>query len=183
MEIDQRLGLKNDTLYDKIVLYTGGLIFALTIIMATLQVAIRVLNIPLDWYWTEPVGRFALVIGTYFGAAIASRNNENIKLEFLLERVGNRYPRFKYAMDILVLLVVIGTLAVVVYFLILGGLDNWGTQIVGLSSVTLGMMYLLIALSLGLMLIHELIKLWNFVGEDIKETSFWQIIQEVNTDE
>ncbi|ELY96343.1 TRAP transporter small permease subunit [Natrialba taiwanensis] len=182
MEIDQRLGLKQDTLYDTLVLYAGGLIFATTILMATLQVAIRLLNLPLDWYWTEPVGRFALIVGTYFGAAIASRNNENIKLEFLLDRVGKRYPRVKYAADVFVLLVVVSTLAVVVYHLVLGGISNLDTQIVGLSWATLGMMFLLIAGGLGLMLVNESIKLWHLVSDEVRGTTIWKRLREVRSE-
>lgn len=179
MEIDQRLGLKKDTTYDRLVLYAGGLIFAITIVMATLQVAIRLLNLPLNWYWTEPVGRFALIVGTYLGAAVASRNDENIKLEFLLERVGRRYPRFKYGVDVFVLLAVTVTLAVITYHLLLGAIDNWGTQIVGLSWATLGMMYLSIGLGVALMLLHETIKLWTLLANKLEETAVWRTFQEV----
>lgn len=161
LEFDQSLSLRADTAFDRAVIYLATALFALTIVLASIQVLLRQLGLdPYGLaYWTEPAARYVLIVATYFGAAVASRNNEHIKLEFLLDKLEERYPNVRLAFDLAVAVLVV-TFVVVA----LGGtggnaIGSWETQIGGIGVVSSGMLYLGIAAGLAAMLLYETINL------------------------
>lgn len=158
MEIDQSLDLRQDTLFDRAVLHTATGLFTLTIVLTTLQVFIRWLNLPTFGFlhWTEPAARFILIIATYIGAAVALRNNEHISIRFLLERLRNRNPLVGRIVTILGDLIVIGFLGIALRGTAETTYVDWTTSIGGIGFVTSGHLYLGISVGLGLMLLYAL---------------------------
>lgn len=161
MEIDQSLDLKRDNLFDKIVLYAATGLFTLTIVLTTLQVFIRWLNLPTFGFlhWTEPAARFVLIVATYLGAAVAVRNNEHIAIRFLLDRLTNWKPRIGNTVKILGQLVVIAFLLIALWGTILTTIGDWTTSIGGIGFVTSGHLYLGIAVGIALMLVYAVVGL------------------------
>lgn len=170
MEIDQSLDLKRDNAFDAIVLYGTAIIFSLIIILVALQTIVRNFGIPLQVQWTEPLSRILFVIGTYFGAAIASRNNEHIKLEFILDGVKFRYPRVGVVVDVIVRLLIVAFLAIAIIGLLTASLNNWGTVLPGTLSLTLGMLYFGISIGFITMIIYEIIRMIEVIQNPITES-------------
>ncbi|WP_164974758.1 TRAP transporter small permease [Halegenticoccus tardaugens] len=173
MEIDQSLDLKRDTWFDAAILYTATALFGLTIVLAAAQVFIRVFNVPTfgKMYWTEPAARFILIVATYLGAAVATRNNQHIAIRYLLDKVQERYPRVGSALTLFVGVVVLIFVSVALQGSVLSAVSDWNTSIGGISFVTSGRLYLGISVGLALMAIYELLKMKNSVVNLIGETS------------
>ncbi|WP_101297026.1 TRAP transporter small permease [Halegenticoccus soli] len=161
MEIDQSLNLKRDTWFDAAVLYTATALFGLTIVLAATQVVVRVFNIPTfgTMYWTEPAARFVLIVATYLGAAVATRNNQHIAIRYVLDKVRERYPKVGATLKLFVGIVVLVFVAVALQGSVLSAMSDWNTSIGGISFVTSGRLYLGISIGLALMAIYELLKM------------------------
>lgn len=155
MEIDQSLNLKQDTLLDSIVLYVATGLFALTIVLATVQVVVRTFNLPIQAQWTEPAARFVLIVATYFGAATASRNGEHIKMGLLLDKLEERHETVRNAFDFISFVVVVLFLLWTLRGTFTSAFNNWNTTLGGVGFVTSGRLYLGISLGLALMLLYE----------------------------
>lgn len=156
MEIDQSLDLKHEHLFDRIVLYTATGLFTVTIILTTIQVFVRLLNLPTFGFlhWTEPAARFILIVATYMGAAVAVRNNEHISIQFLLERLTGWKPRVGLTVQVVGDLIVIGFLLIALRGTVGTTIGNWATSIGGIGFITAGHIYLGIAIGIALMLIY-----------------------------
>jgi len=159
MEIDQSLDLKRDHLLDRVVLYSATALFTATIVLTTLQVFIRLLNLPTFGFlhWTQPAARFVLIVATYLGAAVAVRNNEQIAIQFLLERLANWKPWLGYLVKVIGKLVTVGFLLVALEGTAITAVDDWATSIGGIGFVTSGHLYLGIGIGLALMLLYTVI--------------------------
>lgn len=166
MEIEQSLGLKRETVLDRVLLAITTAIFLLTIVLVTVQVLVRSLDFPWALTWTEPLSRLALVVGTYFGAAVATRNNEHINMDILLRKLGELHPKVKSVFDVFVFCTVTITITVVVWGLYVGARDAWSSNWADIDSVTFGMVYLAIAIGLTWMLGYELLSLRRLVSGD-----------------
>lgn len=165
MEIDQSLDLKREHLFDRIVLYSATGLFAITIVLTTIQIFVRLLDLPTFGvlHWTEPAARFILIVATYVGAAVAVRNNEHISIQFLLERLTGRSPRIGLTIQVLGELIVISFLVIALQGTTITALANWTTSIGGIGFVTAGHIYLGIAIGIALMLIYALIDIVTLV--------------------
>ncbi|ARS91024.1 TRAP transporter small permease [Natrarchaeobaculum aegyptiacum] len=156
MEIDQSLDLSQETLFDRLILFTTAGMFALMIFLASFQVFARQLSIPISTAWTEPAARFVLIVATFFGAAVATRNREHIRMTFVLDKLSERRPSLRRAFDCLSSVLVV----VFLVFALAGTMpaiaSNWGSSLGGVGFVTSGMLYLGISLGLICMLIYEL---------------------------
>lgn len=159
MEIDQSLDLHRDHLFDRIVLYGATGLFTFTIFLTTIQVFVRLLNLPTYGFlhWTEPAARFVLIVATYLGAAVAIRNSEHIAIRFLLERLRGWNVRIGLTVQLLGKLIVIGFLLVAFRGTVLATIGNWTTSIGGIGIVTAGHLYLGIAIGMGLMALYALL--------------------------
>jgi TRAP-type C4-dicarboxylate transport system permease small subunit len=158
MDIDQSIDVRQESLVDRLVVYTATLLFTLTVVLATAQVIIRFTNvIPGDrFYWTVPLARLTFIVMTYMGAAVAIRNREHISIEMLLDRLERRNPRARRVLDVLVTVVVASFLAVVLYGLVLSTTGNWTSPIGGLTGVTSGYVYFGMGLGIFFMLLYTL---------------------------
>lgn len=161
MEIDQSLDLKQNTLLDRVVMYAAVGLFALTIVLATIQVLVRQFNLPVSAQWTEPLARFILIVATYFGAAVATRNREHIRMTYILDKLEDRYPRVRTRFDLFSSVVVIAFLAFALWGTVPATVANWGSEMGGIRLVTSGMLYLGISTGLALMLLFESIHLYD----------------------
>ncbi|MGQ3413800.1 TRAP transporter small permease [Natrinema versiforme] len=159
MEIDQSLGLRRESLVDRLALAIAVTFFLVTVVLVTVQVVLRLIDLSVTLAWTEPAARLALVIGTYFGAAVASRNNEHISMDIVLRKLEEKYPRVKAVFDLLVRFIVIITLSIVVFGLLQGAQSSWNSNWADIDAVNIGMVYLAIGLGLTWMLGYELFKL------------------------
>lgn len=167
MEIDQSLDLKHEHLFDRIVLYTATGLFTVTIILTTIQVFVRLLDLPTFGFlhWTEPAARFILIVATYIGAAVAVRNNEHISIQFLLERLTEWNPRVGLTIQVLGELIVISFLVVALQGTAITAVGDWATSIGGIGFVTAGHIYLGIAIGIALMVIYAAIDIVTLAKE------------------
>lgn len=156
MEVDQSLEISQESLFDRIVLYLAAGMFALMILLATMQVLIRTFNVPITAQWTEPAARFILVIATFFGAAVASRNREHIRMTFVLDKLAERRPAVKRSFDLISSLVVVAFVVFALTGTVPAALSNWDSNLGGVQFVTSGMLYLGISVGLACMLAYEL---------------------------
>lgn len=157
MEFDQSLDIRSESVLDRVVLYTATALFLLTIVLATAQVLIRFLNVQLFGlrYRTEPAARFILVVATYIGAAVASRNDEHIRIDYMLDKLEVRAPRLRRSLDLLVAGIIVGFVVIALVGTLGNAINHWGTSIGGIAVVTSGMIYLGISLGLAAMLLYE----------------------------
>ncbi|XVH33426.1 TRAP transporter small permease (plasmid) [Haloferacaceae archaeon DSL9] len=161
MEVDQSLGLNRDTWYDRVILYTATALFALTIALATVQVLVRQLNIQFlgSMYWTEPAARFVLIVATYLGAAVATRNREHISIKFILERIEVRWPSVGVLLRAFVVVITLIFISVALYGTLTSAVSDWRTSIGGIAFVTSGVLYLGISVGLFLMIFYDVLNL------------------------
>jgi len=164
-EIDSTLDIKEDNIFDAILVAISTALFALTILLASTQVFVR--NIPYvsGFTWTEPMARFILIIGTFIGGAVVTRNREHIKIDIVLNQVRAFSDKaYKVLVSINGLILSI-FLIVAVYTTINATFVNWDTSLGGGQGyVTSGMLYLFITIGLVLTLIFEVIN----VVEDVR---------------
>lgn len=161
MDIDQSLSLKKDTWYDRLVLGIATFIFIMMLVLTTVQISIRVFNLPISGgaWWTEPVARYCLMVGTYLGAAVASRNGEHIKMTIVSNRLNDHYPAAGRLVDILAQVLTIIFLVLLTYAGFLASLQNWNMPMPSVSTVQQGWIYGPITSALAMMIFYELINL------------------------
>lgn len=173
MEIDQSLALKRDNIFDRLVLNIATFFFIMTVVMATVQVVVRVFELPIAGgaWWTVAVARYCLIIGTFFGAAVASRNREHIKMDILNGYLEQNFPRLGIAVDVFVQLVVIAFLGVTVYAASLAMVQNRGELLLDIP-IPSSYLYGAIAAGLAVTMIYELLHLTQIVNLDKYTTDF-----------
>lgn len=166
MDIQQTLDIKQENWLDLVTLYAGSFMFGLLIVIVSLQVLIRTLNLPFTAMWTEPIARYLFIGGTFVGAAVASRNNEHIKLTLIVERLFAGHKRVQFGINMIVLAVVLFFLVVAIYGTALAAIANWGTRALGgIVTITTGYIYLIMCLSFVAMLVYETEKGWTLITE------------------
>ncbi|QCC49412.1 TRAP transporter small permease [Halobellus limi] len=185
MEADQSLSIKKENVLDRVFLYTAVALFGLTLLLTTVQVLVR--QIPflgfIDANWTVPVARFTLIIMTYIGGAVATRNREHISIDLVLDWVGKFYPRLRIGLNIISDLIVIAFLTIAVYGTMLSTSGNWNTSVGAVSGITSGYIYLGIGVGLLGMLIYELQHIYDTIvqmqNKDTKPDSQQEGIEDV----
>lgn len=158
MSAGENLDLHVNSWFDRGVIILGTLLFSLTIILATVQVVVRILDIQvagIPFHWTEPLARYCLVIATYVGAAIATRNNEHIKMDYFPNRLAERSPRAKNILDIVVSFIIIVFGLIVVRGAAMMTSQTWTDQFGSVQVVTSGMLYLGIGFAFVLLVVYE----------------------------
>ncbi|GGL39062.1 hypothetical protein GCM10009037_23450 [Halarchaeum grantii] len=165
MDIDQSLELRDDTVFDRVVLNVATFLFMIIVFLATVQVVVRVFELPIAGgaWWTTPVARYTLIFGTFFGAAVASRNDEHIKMDILRDTIETRSPRAAMAIDAVTQLIVVAFLAVAVYAAGLAGIENWGDRLLDLP-IQSSYVYAGITLGLAVTLVYEVWNLFESLG-------------------
>lgn len=173
MEINQSLHLKQDTILDRVLLGLATILFILTLIVVILQVVVRTFNLPFALAWTGSAARYFLVVGTYFGAAVASRNNEHIQMDIVLRKLEKLFPNLKHLFDVLVYIIVAGTGIIVTFGLYEGALGAWNSHLGDVSGLTIGMIYLAIGVGFNFMILFEMLKFkkWVPIGSNSVEVN------------
>ncbi|GAA0313064.1 TRAP transporter small permease [Halarchaeum salinum] len=186
MEIDQSLDLKREHPFDKAVLYTATALFALTIVLTSVQVLVRLLSIQsLGFvYLTQPLARITLIIGTYLGTAVALRNNEHISIQFLLQRLMRWNPKVGLTVRFLGNLIVIAFLAIATWAMYRGTVEAWTTSLGGAGFVMSGQVYLLMGVGIAIALIYAVIDLIKMVRSARSgQTLHAGLVEEASNDE
>lgn len=165
MDLDQSIDVKTENVLDRGFLYVATGLFALTIILTTIQVLVRQLPFLsfIDINWSVPVARFILIIMTYIGGAVVTRNQEHISIDIMLDWVGKFYPRVRLLFASIADLVVIAFLAIAVYSTYLSTINNWTTSVGAVAGITSGHLYLGIGIGLLGMLIYETQHFWTMI--------------------
>lgn len=171
---DIAFSLKRSNTWDRIVVDVTTILFLLTIIFVTMQIVVRnVINnigtFSLTLTWTEPAARMALVIGAFWGAAVASRNKEHIVITFPLQKIREKSNHAYIACRILIGTVVISYSAIIFYGMFQKTVTQWHTTFSGLAAIPGGVVFLIISISLLLMTIYEV---WNVVNEFYNKDPF-----------
>lgn len=156
-----RLDLKSDSIFDRIVLGISTVLFLLTIVFATLQILARnvfpIVGIEASLFWTEPASRMVLVVGSFWGAAVASRNREHIVIRFPLKRVREESETLYQVLRVFIMTVVIAYSFIVFYGMALKVDQQWHTTFTGLEWAPGGVFYLSVAIALLLMAVYEVL--------------------------
>lgn len=166
MDIDQSLGLREDTLVDRVIIWIGVCAFAGTVLLASLQVLNRYIPLGTSLYWTEPVARYLLIVGTYFGAAVATRNHEHISM-YLVQNMLHDQTLSASTLKLFNSLAILLFMMIVVIATASSALNNWNAQAGGSDIVTLGMLYFGIAVGCLLLVIFEAIEFRETMSETI----------------
>lgn len=160
MSVEMSLDLRRDNIFDKVFLWIASIFFISTVILATLQVMNRTFDLGLPLLHIATMSRILLVIGTFFGAAVAARNNQHIKITIFLEYIKERSVK---AYDIISgtnQVIIITFLIIAIYSVALAGFGNMNTNVSGLpGEITMGHLYFAIMVGLSLYLLFELLKL------------------------
>ncbi|MFC6767707.1 TRAP transporter small permease [Natrinema soli] len=161
MDIDQSLGLKKDTWYDWIVLNVATFIFVLMLLLTIAQIIVRGFDLPISGgaWWTEPLARYLLIVGTYGGAAVASRNGEHIKMTIVSDQFEKRSPLIGMIVDTIAQVLTIVFLIMLGYAGLRAALQNWDTPMIGVAAVQQGWIYGTITAFIVMMVFYELINL------------------------
>lgn len=157
MDIDQSLNLKRDNWLDTASIAVTTVLFALLIVLVSAQVLIRVFSLPITATWTEPISRFLFIVGTYFGAAIASRNDEHVRLTLVREKLLAGNEKAKQALDVITGVIVVAFLLIALFASYRATINGWQTKALGGAvSLTAGHIYLGITLGFCLLSIFEI---------------------------
>ncbi|WP_135304907.1 TRAP transporter small permease [Haloarcula amylovorans] len=171
MEIDQNLNPKRENLLDSVTLTLTTVIFTLLIALVSLQVIFRVTNAPITATWTEPIARILFIVGSYFGAAVASRNLEHVRLTLIRERLLSDHKRVQALLDIVTYLVILLFVGVAIWSLYNATIQGWDTSALGgLNALKAGHIYLGILLGFVCVGVFELQNLATAIREFL-ETS------------
>jgi len=100
-----------------------GILFSLIVLFIFIQVVFRYLfNNSLNW--TEELAKYLFVWMTFLGSASAFKDHIHIGVDFFVELLPARYKRFAKRMDILLITLFSGIVAVIGY---IWTVEVWGT--------------------------------------------------------
>lgn len=157
MEIDQRLNLKEENKLDSLSILLSTVMFTLLIVLVSAQVLMRIFNLPITAVWTEPIARYMFIVGTYVGAAVASRNNEHVRLTLIRERLLSGRERAQFVLDVVSVLAVLAFVAVALWALAQAAIQGWNTKALGgIATLTAGHIYMGIFAGFSLMAVFEI---------------------------
>lgn len=164
MEIDQTLDLKRENLLDRVTLTLTTVMFALLIVLVSLQVVLRVANVPVTVTWTEPIARVLFIVGSYFGAAVASRNLEHVRLTLVREQLLSGRQRAQAVLDVITYVAMLAFVAVALWSLYAATNQGWDTNALGgVTALKAGHIYLGMFLGFVCVGVYELQNLANAV--------------------
>ncbi|QLD86139.1 TRAP transporter small permease [Natronomonas halophila] len=148
-------GFKSNTILDRVLLYSLSALFSALVGITIIQVLVRTFNLGflgLPTYLVEPVATVLLIVGTYLGAAVASRNSEHIKMSTFEKRLTGRKR--------LALKATASTITITVLLIYTRGVfgsmfSEWNSAFAEVTFMRLGAIYALILASLVLMMVFE----------------------------
>lgn len=153
--------LRDESIHDKLFLYGATLIFALIVVLVFVQVIVRILGIPesqIPSAALAPGARYLIIIGTYLGSIVATRNDQHIRLEIVLDRL-EKYERVYLAVILLGKVAVIGVLVVALSGTVPAISEEWQGTFGAIASISAGHLYLFISIGLFMMLVYELLNI------------------------
>ena len=141
----------------------GVLVFLFVMMVAAtiVQVVVRLLSLQISgipFYLTGPIATVGLLFGTYLGAAVATRQDEHIKMSIVQDRMSGRRLA---TMRVVASLVVVVTLVIFIFGSLQSASKDWNSQFGGVDFIQTGILYLSIAVSLAVMLMFEIL---NTIG-------------------
>lgn len=150
------LELKNETILDRVFIYIMVFLFTSSIVVISLQVLVRNFNIRMfgSLSWTIAVGRLCLIIGTFYGAAVATRNSEHIKIEFIIDFFNRNYPIGGKILQLLSNILNIIFLGIVIYAFGMSIFSDWNSSFAG-GVITTGQLFLLLFIGVFGMIFYE----------------------------
>lgn len=182
MEINQTLDLKRDTILDRITLVLTTVMFTLLIVLVTVQTFFRVMDIPFTATWTEPIARFLFIVGSYFGAAVASRNLEHVRLTLIRERFLARRKYAQAALDIVTCLGMLLFITIAMWSLYNATVQGWDTQALGgFDALRAGHIYLGMLLGFLCMGIFELQNLVGTIRDLVSASSVQELFEGITS--
>ncbi|GAB3673027.1 hypothetical protein GCM10028856_27180 [Halopiger thermotolerans] len=131
------------------------------LVLTVAQIIVRVFNLPISGgaWWTEPLARYLLIVGTYGGAAVASRNGEHIKMTIVADQLEQRSPVAGMIVDVLAQVLTIAFLIMLGYAGFRATVQNWSTPMIGVGAVHQGWIYGTISAFIAMMVFYELLNL------------------------
>lgn len=163
--VDQHIELKETYLFDRVLIEIATGIFALIFILASTQVITRSIPIVSGQSWTVPMSRFMLIIGTYIGSAVVTRNREHIRINILANYLEDAFPRVHKLLTGVISSLILLFLAVAMYTTVDLASSEWETDMAGgVGGITSGYLYLLISVGLLLMFLFEAVNTYSDLG-------------------
>lgn len=158
---ESSLNLREDHPFDRIVLQMATALFLATIVFATIQVISRnilseiggVFDPSLNW--TVPAAKMVLIVGSYWGAAVASRNDQHIAIDFVPRKIEESYPRAYVALRFMTHALIVGYVIIISHGLFQKVTRQWDSRIVGLEPMPAGVVYLGMFIGFLIMLLYE----------------------------
>lgn len=155
---EQTLALKHEHVLDYISLYGTTIIFTLAILAASAQIMLRLVLRPLGFdytlAWTISAARILFVIGVYWGASVASRNSQHIKITYF-RNLLKEHGRASRLTNILTFIFSSIFLLVALYGFIIKASSEWHATPGGLQGIPIGLIYSAIALGFAVTLYYE----------------------------
>lgn len=156
---------KSDTIPDKALMFVLSVLFSTLVVVTILQVLSRQFSLDflgLPFWLVEPLAKVLLIIGTYLGAALASRNGEHIRMTTVEKRLRGWH--------LIVFRVVATAVTIAVLFVFIRGavessFAEWNSAFSEVTFMRLGAIYALIAGSLLLMAAFEGIQTVQIIRE------------------
>lgn len=159
------LDVKKRNLLDTIPIYVGTVLFGATVFFVTINVLVRIAG--LDFltqytFWAVPFSRYTLIVMTYLGVAIAFRNGENIKIDFIRRRVKKRGSVVYYTLTGFIIMCIAFFGYITVRGAIQSAIATWSSAS-DLPFINLGIVHLGIAISFLLMMIYLIYDIIDYV--------------------
>jgi TRAP-type C4-dicarboxylate transport system permease small subunit len=163
MDFDQSLDLRTASRFDRLVNGFATVVFAFLILLTIVQVVDRtfrltVPGVPLEL--ADSGARLLLIVGTYIGAAIATRNDEHIVFRPFIDFLERRSQRAYTCLRIGNSLVILGFVLIVLYGVIQTATRNWANNLAGFP-VPYGVVYSGIAIGFALLFLYEASNLYE----------------------
>lgn len=152
--------IRDEKISDKIVVNISTALFLLTVIFITIQIFVRtILNtlgpFSITIVWTQPAAQMALILGAFWGAAVASRNREHITITFPIEKLREYSTRGYLMCRILVGISSVSYAIVIFYGMFQKTRLQWSTNFPGLGFIPGGAIFLSITIALLLLTLYE----------------------------
>lgn len=168
--LDQSLNLAEDRLSDKVVLYLSIFLFTINIGMVFVHVLLR--QVPtIKYSLIPPVARYVMIVAVFFGAAVASRNQQHISISYVPEKLRERSKRawlagFVFRKTVTLLFLLIAVLA-----MFQAAVSNLGVSFGDTNLVTPFQVYTGIFLGFLVMLLYELEGAITRIKSELRSTT------------
>lgn len=146
---------KSDTIADRTLLFVLSVLFSTLVAVTILQVLSRQFNLDflgIPFWLVEPLAKVLLIVGTYLGAAVATRNGEHIRMTTFEKRLDGRRL---IAIRVLASAITIAVLLIFIRGAMESTIGEWNSAFSEVRFMRLGAIYGIIVISLLLMAVFE----------------------------